>query len=94
MSEQLSIVDCRPEVLAFAIRMEEKLRTKDAEYPRSWREDTLEGLFAHLDEEVIELDTAIGAVSNGDMQKVIGEAVDVANMAMMIADTAESLKTK
>ncbi len=71
----------RPEVLAFARLMEAKLRKHDVRMGQSWKDDDPEALFLRLKQEGQELWWALGG--DGD---VVGEAVDVANFAMMIAD--------
>lgn len=76
----------RPEVLAFAIAMERKLRTQDAASGQSWKDADIDYLLDRLADEVVELN---GAVVDG--AHVLGEAVDVANFAMMVADRRGSL---
>lgn len=74
----MNLTDCRPEVQAFAIAMEEKLREND--HKRHWRKRPLKYLRRRLAEEMIELDEADCA------EDAAAECVDVANFAMMIAD--------
>lgn len=76
----------RPEVQGFAEAMERKLRKNDSK--TSWRDETDVALLQKLHIELLELcdalelrDTLRG-VSKGEA--VRGEAVDVANFAMMI----------
>lgn len=73
----------RPVVREFAAGMEAKLRMND--HKPHWRTCSLEYLRARLSQEVAELD---GALEDGDPRLVRGEAVDVANFAMMLADVA------
>ena len=77
----------RPEVLAFALEMESKLRAND--HKAHWRECSLDYLLTRLEQEALELREAINC---GD--GVIGEAADVANFAMMIADIVQPRSAK
>ena len=77
----------RPEVLAFASVMESKLRAND--HKAHWRECSLDYLLTRLEQEALELREAINC---GD--GVIGEAADVANFAMMIADIVQPRSAK
>jgi hypothetical protein len=74
----MKITDCRPEVQAFAIAMEKKLREND--HKTHWRKCAVKYLRRRLAEELIELDDA------EHPEDVAAECVDVANFAMMIAD--------
>lgn len=78
--------ELRPEVLAFAIAMERKLRMRDAARATSWKNAEIDYLLDRLNDEVAELH---GAVVDG--AHVLGEAADVANFAMMVADRRGSL---
>ncbi len=78
----------RPVVREFAAGMEAKLRMND--HKPHWGTCSLECLRARLGQEVAELD---GALEEGDPRLIRGEAVDVANFAMMIADVAAQRKT-
>ena len=69
----------RPEVAWFANEMERKLLNNDAK--GGWGHMTLKRLLSRLKQEVAELEVEINKKGN-----VIGEAADVANFAMMIAD--------
>lgn len=78
----------RPEVVAFAQAMERKLRAND--HKGGWEDEDPEWLMDRLKEEVAELDRAIttrdgGPLSGRAMKRVIREASDVANFAMMLA---------
>jgi len=77
----------RPEVLDFASVMESKLRAND--HKAHWRECSLDYLLTRLEQEALELREAINC---GD--GVIGEAADVANFAMMIADIVQPRSAK
>lgn len=73
--------DCRPEVVAFALAMETKLREND--HKRHWRFLDRRTLSRRLTEEREELRQAF---NRGDPAEVLREAADVANFAMMLAD--------
>lgn len=75
----MSAVDLSVEVKAFAVAMEAKLRAND--HKGGWKQSPVTYLFSRLEEEVAELKKAV--VNGG----TLGEAADVANFAMMIADT-------
>lgn len=81
----------RPEVLAFAHIMEQKLREND--HKSHWSDCAPSWLLGRLREETTELAGAIG--SGYKSPEHIGrEAADVANFAMMIADVAGALKAE
>lgn len=81
----------RPEILAFAIEMEKKLRKHDKDKGDSYKNATPAGLLQHVRAETEELHDAvriylrerIGVQSNAI--DVLQEAADVGNMAMMVA---------
>jgi hypothetical protein len=79
----------RPEVLAFALSMERKLREND--HKGGWQADHPLALMRRLKQEVEELDQAM---FNGNGQKILNEGADVANFAMMIADLYHALPSK
>jgi len=72
----------RTEVLAFAARMEKKLRYRD-DRGDSWKSEGDDYLLERLEEESLELNDSIRKGSSAD--RIIMEAADVANFAMMIA---------
>jgi len=83
----------RPEVWQFALLMEKKLKEND--HKSHWSKCNQEYLLKRLDEEVEELHKCFFFYSPGDMNffmdgqhedKIPGEAVDVANFAMMLWD--------
>src|SRR3954470_6359424 len=104
MEEQLTP---RPEVAAYAQRMEAKLRAHD-DRP-GWKTTPPAALFSHLLEEVCELGFAIGyrpvtlLLLMGDslrkvpvptrvtLPMIADEAADVGNMSMMVADACGAL---
>jgi len=75
----------RPELEAFAVAMEAKL--KDNDHKPHWEDESLDYLMGGLMAEVEELYSALH--SKGDMAT---EAVDVANFAMMIYSKAKKEK--
>ena len=88
MKTRLTINDCRPDVLAFAVLMELKLRHND--HKDHWRLLGLEEMLRLLDIEVDELKDA--TQDNVSSDNIALEAADVANFAMMIADNCGGLK--
>lgn len=77
----------RPEVAAFALAMEAKVRENDERKPH-WRTMDAEELLSGLVRELAEL---VEAITYGDADDVQSEAADVANYAMMLADKQERL---
>jgi NTP pyrophosphatase (non-canonical NTP hydrolase) len=88
----------RPEVQAYARRMEMMLRGHDGDRGQAgWKGDHPDDLFAHLEREVQELRQATTQCQNlliweGDpdlrwqLARLGNEAADIGNMAMMVAD--------
>ncbi|MDI6872468.1 MAG: hypothetical protein QME79_14175 [Bacillota bacterium] len=83
----------RPEVAAFALLMEAKLRENDGKKPH-WRTtgETTASLVAGLLAEAAELVETIWASRMLPGARVHLEAADVANYAMMVADREKDLK--
>lgn len=80
--------ELRPEVLAFAVAMENQLRRND--WKGGWQGDDTIFLFPRITEELDELRGAcFGLYQNRD--RVLPEAADVANFCMMVADVAGCL---
>jgi NTP pyrophosphatase (non-canonical NTP hydrolase) len=77
--------EIRPEVMAFAHVMEERLRRND--YKGGWKNCKSDYLIKRLCEEYLELRDAIREKGMWGPW-VRGEAADVANFAMMIWDLA------
>jgi hypothetical protein len=79
----------RPEVLAFAMEMEKKLRKHDKDRGDSYKVDSPFDLLRHCRKEVEELTTALHVyIHKGTKEQaidVLEEAADVGNMAMMVA---------
>jgi len=79
-----------PEVAAFAVQMELKLREND--HKPHWRESSLSYLIARLREECGELIDAALYEEGSTPDHITKEAADVANFAMFIADVAGGLR--
>ncbi|GIQ61511.1 hypothetical protein PACILC2_00790 [Paenibacillus cisolokensis] len=81
----------RSEVQWFAEQMEENLREND--HKGGWENESIYWLFSRLKEESTELLRAVDLVRDlhDDPKKIISEAADVANFAMMIADNARRI---
>lgn len=75
-------LELRPEVAAFAQLMEQKLREND--HKGGWADDPASALVERVVEEAAELAEEWG--SPRPSFYTVWEAVDVANMAMMVAD--------
>jgi NTP pyrophosphatase (non-canonical NTP hydrolase) len=80
----------RREVGRFALAMERKLRLND--HKGGWTHESIDYLLERLDEEVEELKKALHPMRKDDPQRLLKEAVDVANFCMMIADVVGALK--
>ena len=81
------VVGVRRCVLRFAVEMERKLRAND--HKGGWDDDEVEDLLARIPEETAELERALEryySVHTQGPDEVVGEAADVANFAMMVAD--------
>ena len=84
-----------PYVLAFAEAMEEKLAANRHKGDREgWLKDSPEALFARLEEETRELLCVLESSYILSKTKVLHEAADVANFAMMIADVCGGLDVR
>jgi hypothetical protein len=87
MPDAIVRLEVRPEVDRFAQLMEVELRNHD-DRP-GWKNDDVYDLLNHLEDEIRELREAVFE-SDGDgivnVSLVESEAVDVGNMAMMVAD--------
>jgi len=87
------IIQPRGSVQWFSWHMEAKLRKKD--YKGGWREMTSIDLFVLLQDEMTELLHALIETEKPDyVDHLIDEAVDVANLAHMIADNAERSRAR
>jgi len=86
------LLDVRPEVAAFALRMEAKLRENDGKPGKTgWKLSSPWGLLDRLRGETHELEQAMYQPVWRSQQQVINEAADVANFDMMIADVRGGL---
>lgn len=82
--------ELRPEVLAFARLMEQRLRDKDADKGQSWKGKSLFGLSTSALAKASFLQTTAICIEASD--EGIRHAVDVANYCMMFADVAGALE--
>lgn len=86
------LLDVRPEVAAFALRMEAKLRENDGKpVKRGWKLASPWQLLDRLRGETLELEQAMYQPVKRSQCLVADEAADVANFAMMIADVRGGL---
>jgi hypothetical protein len=98
-------IDVRPEVAAFALLMEQKLREND--HKGGWKDEGTVYLSRRCGNELTELRTAVSALhkekmrgwppvdsaKRDELRATVGrEAADVANFAMMIADVCGALQ--
>ena len=83
-SNQPFIYSLRPEVAWFAWQMELQLRAND--HKGGWQGDALLSLWDRLYEEADELRSELYALPLVPL-RIVKEAVDVANFAMMVADS-------
>lgn len=81
----------RPVVAAFASQMERKLALHD-DRP-GWQHDSDDSLMVRLREEVNELHVALDRGRHVPLD-IVGEAADVANFAMMLADNSGLLEAR
>lgn len=82
-------IELRPVVLWFAQQMELKLRAND--HKGGWQDDEPEELAERISEELTELFVALKKRrAPQNWKRVLKEAADVANVAMMVADHARS----
>ena len=95
----MNVTDCRPEVQAFAVAMEETLRGNDHKGYTGWKNSNKRYLFRRLLEEAEELREASGTwchicghpPSTKSAEEIRREAADVGNFAMMLADRCGAL---
>ncbi|KAF0205515.1 MAG: hypothetical protein FD173_958 [Gallionellaceae bacterium] len=86
---KFQVQELRPEVMAFALLMEQRLRDKDADKGQSWKDADIGNLQVCVTAKNMSLDTALMYGTNSE---AACHAVDLANYAMMIADVAGALK--
>ena len=80
-------IELRAEVRWFAQQMELQLRAND--WKGGWHNDGLAPLYGMLCQETHELAYAIFPRCEEEAERIVKEAADVANFAMMIADNAQ-----
>ena len=83
------VQELRPEVLAFALLMEQRLRDKDETKGKSWKDMDIDNLRVCA---VVKCYQAEQEIHKGDMTATARSVVDLANYAMMIADVAGALE--
>lgn len=87
-----NVLECRPEVQQFALLMEFQLRRNDNR--EGWKGDSVVELLASADEHIHELTKTVQAFSYEDQHAlgwdVAKDAVNTANMLMMVADVASA----
>ena len=76
----------RPEVQSFAVHMENRLRKND--HKGGWKDEDPRWLVTRCFEEWQELRNELALTAAYKPSKVVDEAADVANFAMMISDVA------
>ena len=79
----------RSEVYRFAVEMERNLQKHDNR--PGWKDESSDYLLERLREELEELQAAIDHTDDGRETRILKEAADVANFAMMIADITYGL---
>ena len=85
-------IELRPEVRWFAQQMELQLREND--WKGGWHNERLGTLCAMLRIELSELERVLFPRRELDPERITSEAADVANFAMMIADSAQREASK
>lgn len=83
----LHISEIRPEILAFAMLMEQRMRDHDAEKGRSWKEMSAQNLAAYACVKA----TALSAATRHNSVFQLRHAIDLANYSMMTADVLGGL---
>lgn len=81
----------RPEVLAFARLMEQRLREKDADKGQGWKDLPAGHLRVAMFSKAGRLERAIISQPT-EMNECVTDAVDLANYCMMIADVSGALE--
>lgn len=83
------VQELRPEVLAFALLMEQRLREKDADKGQRWKQKSI----AELGVDVCMMNRRLEIASyQDDSSLTVRVAVDHANICMFIADVAGALE--
>lgn len=86
-SMSFHVQELRPEVLAFALLMEQRLREKDADNVQGWKHMGADELFTPFLTKAFAVEKCIFSAGTSATKHVI----DCANFAMMIADVAGAL---
>jgi hypothetical protein len=81
-------VDCRAEVLAFAIAMEGRLRKKDQDRVASWKHKAPRAISVDLVSKAMALDVQILRATFPNPSLLAKHAIDIGNFAMFITDVA------
>ncbi len=80
----------RPEVLAFALAIEDRLRAND--HKGGWQDESVHYLVGRMRQEFLEVEHELWPLGGAcDAAKVRHEAADIGAFAMMIADVAGDL---
>jgi len=79
------LMNCRPPVQQFAIRMENKLQLND--HKDGWRNEKISYLMEQLQQKVNKLKLEFTYMHT---QQMVPETINIANFAMMIADNIEN----
>ena len=88
---QTEMKQLRPEVLRFALLMEQRLCEKDEDKGSRWKSKTPADLI---------VDTGLTAhrlmksVTKNETYKIVRHAIDLANYCMMVADVSGSLESE
>lgn len=84
-----NIQQLRPEVLAFALLMEQRLREKDEDKSDQWKTVDEGDLLVQVNSKTMLLDASV----RGGYDAKVRHAVDLANYCMMVADVAGALES-
>lgn len=91
---KFQVQELRPEVMAIALLMEQRMRDKDAEHGDDWKELNLQALMIDVMAKSLEIDRVRRMNGESGCDAIIKHAVDLANYCMMIADVAGALKSE
>jgi hypothetical protein len=83
-----SNINLRPEVLAFAQMMEQRLREKDAAHGQRWKDEDIDNLRVCATAKVYQIENAIHVGAHRAAAMI---AVDLANYCMFISDVGGAL---
>lgn len=82
------VQELRPEVLAFALLMEARLRENDADKGQSWKQANAKDILVHAQSKMMVVESWVRGVQ---LNRCAPHAVDVANYCMMLADLSNAL---